>query len=487
MFSLILETTLITAVIGLIVRFAMIWFRAKGEITWHEYGVAMAVITVVLAPLVAWIGMQIAISNNITFNQYLNGYEKQTRWEKITCERDGSCEYDYNCDPYIVMVAYECNCSSDKNGTHCSTCYRPETRYHQCPYVTEEWTFVVQTSLDDYTIAAHVFPDNPDKHRWRSYESVPQYVINQAGVGIPPFWAAADTRVRTRHPGPVTKRGSYPNYILASDLTILKQYSNAIEGLKRQNLLPNISIDVHDYYMANKVHFVGVRPEQNGTTGAQWQTAVMYFNEELGPKLFGDLHLVLVGDPKVVDSPDEYSQALKAYWQNRKVWGDNALMKNAIVVVIGTQDGKTISWVRSITGMPLGNESMIEYLDSIPRGSPLTPEFLLGKLPEQFHPDVSKGPHIGLDTTGAIKRIVFGLDHPDTKFIRVSMGGHSKTGGIGPGYLYLKNELRPTPSQENWILFFGILFSSILWIVAALADIDPKHYIATNRFGGYNF
>lgn len=476
MFSLILETVISTAIIGLIVRYAMIRFSAKGEITWNEYATAMAVITVVLAPLVAWIGMQIAISNNVTFNQYLNGYEQRTLWQKITCERDGSCEYDYDCDPYEVPVTYECNCYSDKNGEHCSTCTRMETRYHHCPYVTEEWTFVIQTSLDEYTIAAHVFPDHPDQHRWRSYEPVPQYIINQAGVGIPSFWASADTRIRAHRPGPVTKRGSYPNYILASDLTILKQYSNAIEELKKQNLLPNISIDVHDYYMANKVHFVGVRPEQNGTTEAQWQTTVMYFNEELGPKLYGDLHLVLVGDPKIVDRPDEYSQALKAYWQNRKVWNDNALMKNAIVVIVGTRDGKTISWVRATTGMPLGNESMIEYLDSINHG-PLTPEFLLGNLPEQFHPDISKGPHIGLDTTGAIKRIVFGLDSSDTKFRRVSMSGKSANGGIGAGYLYLKNELRPTSSQEHWILFFSILFSSIIWVVAAFTDIDPKHYI----------
>lgn len=478
MFSLILKTVFITASIGLVTRYVMLWLKTKGEITWYEYGIGMGIITIALAPLTAWIGWKLAISNNVTFNQYLNGYEQNVTWERITCHRDGACRYDYQCDPYHVPVPYDCNC--DSKGKNCSTCWRDEIHYHQCPYVTEEWTFTVRTTIGEYDIAEHVFPDHPNQHRWRAYESVPDYVIQQAGTGIPPFWTQAKARLDAGRPGPVTKRGSYPNYILASDLTILKQYSSAIDRLKKQRLLPDISTGVHSYYLAEKVHFIGYQSDQNET----WQKTLMYLNEEIGPKLFGDLHLVIVGDQSVNDNPDEYSQALKAYWQNRHIWGENTLMKNAIVVVIGTRDGKTISWTRAFTGMPLGNETMIEDLNAVHSGT-LTPEFLLGTLPENLQIDPSKKPFIGVNDSGFIKRTIFGLDRPDAIFHRVSMGGHSPTGGIGPGYLYLKNELRPNLSQENWILFFGILFSSIIWVIAAFLDFDPKRIRNSARMYGY--
>src|SRR5438046_232201 len=130
MFPTIAVTAFICLFAGLITK----WYfdRANGEekITWGEFAVTVAIISAVIVPLVTLVGWRLSVNNQTTYNEFWNGWETSTKWVKIQCSRDGPCQWEYSCDPYVVCVS--CNC--DKNG--CSTCCH--TEYHSCPYCTEE-------------------------------------------------------------------------------------------------------------------------------------------------------------------------------------------------------------------------------------------------------------------------------------------------------------------------------------------------------------
>src|SRR5262249_8758701 len=152
------------------------------------------------------------------------------------------------------------------------------------------------------------------------------------------------------NPGPVTAREDYDNYILASQSSILHKFSGSIDQYKKDGVLPKISHDILSPYYASRVYFVGVNPP------GDWQWYINKYDAALGVSLQGDLHLVIV-DANKVGSPDDYSQALIAYWQSQE-FGKDALSKNGIVVVVGTKDGQTVAWARAGTGMPVGNEAL---------------------------------------------------------------------------------------------------------------------------------
>ncbi|MDP2598829.1 MAG: hypothetical protein Q8P49_03305, partial [Candidatus Liptonbacteria bacterium] len=185
MLQIIFWTVVLSAVAGLIAKFCLDRSDRLEEITWKEFAIGMMVIVFLVAPGVTKIGFEIAKSNLVEYNEYWNGWELRAVRQDITCTRDGSCEHCYNCDPYTVIVPYSCNCDNKGN---CQTCFRTETHYHSCPYVDVEMTYVVRTTLGEYVIGAHRFPDNPQAHRWRKSEDIPYSVTQRAGVGAPPFW-----------------------------------------------------------------------------------------------------------------------------------------------------------------------------------------------------------------------------------------------------------------------------------------------------------
>lgn len=466
MISLIIFAVIVAGIAGIVVKFILDKVATDKNITWKEYGIGMAIISLILAPLVTIIGWNIAKSNNLTFYEYWNGWEKEAQWVKITCTRDGPCRYAYECDPYIVMVTYLCNC--DSKGA-CQTCTRPETRYHSCPYCKEEWTFIVDTTLGSFTIAEHRLPENPQANQWRvSPWGIPKWVIDRAGAGVPSFWAAAKARINAGVPGPVTKRMQYENYILASEQTILKQYSSLVDEYQSLQLLPSVQSGIYDFYYADKVYFVGHAPKD----AQEWQTALMYLNAALGTELQGDLHLVIVQNETISRNPDSYILALKAYWQNKAVFGTNAISKNSVIVVIGTKDGERIEWARAITGMPLGNEQMLVALRSQLKGILLTPATVLGSVKGEFYykeadDGVKKLKVRGFHGNGVIERILWGLDDPRTKFARVSMKALDPE-DVGGGFRYLESEIQPTDGQKGWIVFSTFVVSLGVWLAVAL-------------------
>jgi hypothetical protein len=76
---------------------------------------------------------------------------------------------------------------------------------------------------------------------------------------------------RRGRPGPVTQVHDYANWILAADDSTLRRYSPAISRYRSAGLVPDPAQGVHDGYLADKVHFVGVAPD--GGTQAAWQDA----------------------------------------------------------------------------------------------------------------------------------------------------------------------------------------------------------------------
>lgn len=459
MFSVILISVLSAAVAGLLIKFYFDRFYNPNQyysapsITWTEFTIGMLVIALIITPVVGKIGWNLAKQSNLTFNEYWNGWEKQVVTNVKTCTRDGPCSYEYDCDPYLV--SYSCNCDNKGN---CDTCWR--TEYHSCPYVNRETNYVVQTTLGDFVIAYNRFPENPQANRWRSGVSVPQYVIDRAGVGAPPFWLAVKARIDSGKPGPVTKRAEYDNYILASDRTILKQYSSAIEEYRKANLLPPVQSGVYDFYYADKVQFVGYKP----ANPKEWQKALCYLNAAFGSELKGDLHLIIVQNETVNNNPDKYILALKAYWQNREIFKRDTISKNSVIVVIGTTNGVTVEWMKATTGMPLGNEEMIVAIRNT-KGIPLTPESVIGEVKGKFDFKTKAGV-IGEHGNGALEKIFWGLDKPQIKFKRVAMTGKS---GAGSGFLYLSNEIDITGWQRFWIIFVIFVLTLGVWATAAFA------------------
>src|SRR3989344_2002685 len=344
MLSLLIFSIVAALLAGLVVKFFLDWRGENQQITWAEFGIGAAVIICVLAPLVTWFGWSIARGNTISFNQYLNGWETQAVVSPLICERDGSCRYCYDCDPYLC--SYECGeYEGEGNDRHyvSKTCWK--TCYHSCPYVKVETTFSIATTLGNYTTDEHRFPEYPSEHRWRQSESIPQSVIDRAGVGPSIFWRDAKKRLDAGLPGPVTTRAVYDNFVLASERTILKQYSGSIEKFLKAGLLPPAVHGVQAYYYADRVSLAGFKPKN----GAVWHNALSYLNGALGSELEGDLHIVIVQNPMISGNPDEYVFALKAYWQDSSVFQKDAISKNSIVVVMGTTDGTTVSWARAFT------------------------------------------------------------------------------------------------------------------------------------------
>lgn len=445
---------------GLLVKWILEFKQSEARISWREYAIGMAC-TPILAVITAYIGWELARSNNMTFSEYLNGWETATSKTSTRCERDGSCRWCYNCDPYIVLVAYSCNCDSKGN---CSTCFRPETRYHSCPYVDYEYEYSIQTTLGKYEVAKGVFPENPQLHRWRNSESIPQNVIDVAGTGDPPFWVAVKKRCDSNSPGPVTKKHNYPNYILASERTLMKQYSADIEEYRKQNLLPSLPKDIYATYSANKARFVGFSPIDE----AIWQKSLEYLNAALGNQLRGDLMLVIVKSAVISQNPERYALALKAFWQDKTINRQSALPKNTIVTILGTDDEVTVSWSRAFTAMPIGNEKLTVTLRDGLRGVQLNAKTLIGPIGSSRGPMGVHYPPDSNDGSAVLPRILWGLDDPSTKFLRVSMSGKDGKGG----FLYLRGEIEPTQGQTWAIAICTLLICLGVWIWAGI-HYDP--------------
>lgn len=457
MFMMALVVILLSAGVGYLAKVLLDnhYFGTNHEITWTEYWLTLLVICLVLVPLTSFVGYRLAVKSLLTYNEYWNGSEQQAWSQRVECTRDGPCKWEYDCDPYIV--SYTCGCN-DKGV--CSTCTR--TEYHACPYCAFEEHYFVDTTLGTYTFAKHRLPEDPHANRWQPQrrKQLPERVIQAAGVGAPQLWSEVLERLSRRDNGPVTQVNEYDNYILASDETILKQYSAEVDRYKAEGLLPLPTSGVHNFYLQDKVHFINMSVPD----AAEWQDALGRLNARLGALAQGDLHLVVIHS-QAIEQPRSYANALKAYWQSKEHKPDS-FAKNGIAIILGVNFGK-VQWAEGFTGMPEGNTKLaLAVREKLP-SMEFDRQVLLGRLT----------PHLPLEAghVGAVGDLVFGLSSPDTKFVRVSMTGEGED-DVGTGSLYLRGEIEPLPVHRFYIGLMAFFLSALSW-TAAIA-------IGERRYGG---
>lgn len=461
---LILLSLVVMALVALGVRWYFQQQSGTEEVTWTEYWVWLFVASLVVAPSVGFVGLRLAQKDLVTYHENWGGWEAAANVREIRCHRDGPCYWEYDCDPYIVQVPYECGDSKQSR-----TCYRSETRYHSCPYVEREYTYTVDTTLGEYTIDGHRFPLNPQRNRWRRFERIPESVIKRAGVGEPEFWSRARDRLDRGTPGPVTKVTSYDNYVLASRSTILKQYGKLADEYVAQGLLPKIGQGIlsETFYRSRKVHLVGC-----STPVGPWNTRLEYLNGAFGSELHGEVQLVLVCDKRVVSDPDGYRLALEAYWQNTEIFKRTALPKNSVVVIIGSKDGKTVSWGRAFTGMPIGNEALLTALQSRFRASrevPWTPEAVIGQVRGQVTRTGEDFKTRSVRSSAVLTDVLWGVGNQSTRFARVSMSAKDAN-DIGTGFSYLAKDVELKGIHKFLILLFVTIFAGMAFVGIAFTD-----------------
>jgi hypothetical protein len=194
----------------------------------------------------------------------------------------------------------------------------------------------------------------------------------------------------------------------------------------------------------------------------------MQLNAALGMQRQGDLHIVVLKASSLPGNinPDAYFKALKAYWLNGL--DKNAFPKNGIVVAIGVNDdGTTIQWGRSGTGMPIGNESMIAMLNQQLTNAPFTIERVLGKTTAT----VSNGSATYALGSGIIPQTVMG----EIPFKRACMKCKDAGESEANGFVSLSTD---EPVAWWGYLIIGILtlvLSAIAWMVGL------SSFIASNE------
>lgn len=436
MLELVIMGSIITLIVGAVWKHYLDSTGSQYRITRNEFVAASVVMLLIVIPLTSFVGVKMAINNQVVFQENRGGYEVSAEIVRTACYRDGSMKHYYMGDRERVWV--DTSYTDSKGKRHKQGHYK--TVDHRIPYTTEEWTFVVKTTLGDYTIADRNLPTNPNLYRYRWLVNVPGHLP----AGVPDRWQQVKDRLDRGEYGPVTARFPYDNYVLASQKSILRRYSDSIGKYRASGQLPRLNSSIYDFYFSDRVYGVGV------SAGKDWQEAINRFNAAFGHFRQGDLHLVLIEAGKI-SNPDNYINALAAYWQSPEFEKD-AFAKNGVLVVLGVDATGKIVWARATTGMPMGNERMLLELSQVLPGQMAVPEAVLGSPRAVMH---NGSLSVSL-TDGALEKLFW----TQPGFQRVRMKEHP---GSGNGFAYLMRELEPTTGQKVLILFFVMFFAGVAW------------------------
>lgn len=471
----------------------------------HITAFAATALVAMLLPLPTYaITTAAARDDQQTFHEYWNGYEVSADTSVVTCRRDGSCQHTFSCDPYQVTemetyTVYETQTYTDSEG-HMKTRSVPKqkqrpvtkTKYHSCPYSKQETTYSVNTTLGGYTVESHLMTGEP----WRWGHSIPGGQVTKA----PDVWTAVQKRIADGNPGGVTKVSNYKNYILASD-NLFKRYSDKVDQLQKKGLLPAPTVGVSGMYDAQKVSFLG---NMHGAPVKALAKDMPRLNGAVGTQLRGDVRVVFVDADKMTDNPEDYANAVMAYWQSKQL-GRDALAKNTVAVLVGVKGYEkpaqsevsptaaatptasatasagvpaepvikpgtpVVAWAKAFTGMPIGNEALLQQFNSELPGTVIDKNFLGSP---KFNPSNSTITH----TNGVIEGMLYG----ENKFQRVSMTAKD-AGDVGSGFAYLGQNWQPdTGTLVTFYIIASILFTgaliggSVLTMnLAASRSIDP--------------
>lgn len=416
------------------------------------------------------------------YHQFLNGTVIDTPMKKIPCERDGECANTYKCD-----VTYTTEFYQDSEG---KTQTRQVEHSHQCPYATYEysyWLLVEAYHTYHIPVALNIFDARPQQFRggW-SGEDVPRNIAR----GVPKKWQLAKDAIARGDAPSATVPDTYANYILANELDSYEEYSDKIEDLKAARLLPDhtarLKDPIYDLIVADKVSFVGGCAPTNPKA---WQDEAMRFNSSFGPHQQGDLHIVCLKASALNGkgiSPFDYTQALKANWLNGL--GKYAFPKNGVALVLAvSDDGQRVQWSRAFTGMPKGNEGMLNRLSEFEhRTTPLdfTPTAVLGHTTTTIIHKGGEPQALSSTTAGAVPDIVMGGEF---EFIRACMDCDDKGEDAAQGYVSLKDEI---PLSTTWTVIAIVANTTlslagwwVLFVVVAgiTPPSSPRQRISSSR------
>ena len=486
-----IEMSVVAVAITLAIGLGVMWLLARSDsrsydgwgrwtpnrITWGEYFVVGIALSAIVAPLVSVIGTNLSIGEQLQYKQWLNGVEKEVVDSVIQCNQGYASSYSAstgqsNCAHSYVSGYYNwywtetiTTCTSDSKGNQSctsTTVTHTETAPIETPYATREHSYAIESWMYNgeggqmrYSFPGAYLDTNPVPHP-ASKRDIPASIPR----GAPVDWQDAKNRLDAGDPRAVTKEGTYNNFILASKDDLLRTYGPRLDEYKAAGLLPdhtaNITTDPvkgPSRSQADKVSFVGVNVQDENA----WQKSVMRFNAALGTQLQGDLHVVLI-DAAIVPWSDAvpYTQSLKAYWQSEH-FGRWAIAKNAIILVMGVDKAtNTVAWADATTGMPFGNETMIEFLKAYLPGTPLVPDLLFGKPVTVV--DGTKASVTHPAPQGKVEHLVF----EQAPFKRFSMSCEKES---CIGYKDLASKIKPTTTAIVWVSIITVLISIGLWVL----------------------
>lgn len=233
-----------------------------------------------------------------------------------------SCGHSYRCNPHRVR-----RCSGSGKSKSC----RYVTEYDTCYEHPWDQDWVVHTNLlDSYTFSR----------------------VDRRGLQEPPRW----TEVKIGDPA--SKTQSYQNLVLAASNSLYNttEFAKYLETYK--GALPEYNSNIHSYYKHDKLTTVGVKLTKEERDN--WNLQLGNAAKKIGPIYHANPIVVLVGKHGA-----EYANALQAKWLGGKL--------NDVVLVIGTDDGRSIKWAR---GFSWSEKSMVDVAlrDRILELPGLTPE-----------------------------------------------------------------------------------------------------------------
>jgi len=470
----------VVAASGLAFKFGIDRSRMSSRlgINWHEFIAGLIAAFLVVMPSVFLVGKAWSTAEALVYQEFYNGVETSATVQVEDCfpghsggsssSGHSNCNYEYRTgetytytETYTVTVSDGCD-SKGNCKSHSETRTRTETGYIYNPYANKEYQYAISDSIGGDYRFPQVFVKDGEGYGG-------QAIPGDIPRGDPAEWLDAKTHLEEGDPRPVTRMFNYDNYILASHDELLTPFSEDVEQFKEEGILPehtkNITSDplygFSDSY-ADKVSFVGVTVADESA----WQKSLMSFDAALGTELQGDLHLVLI-DSSLVSSPTDYLNALKAYWLGDD-FGRRAVAKNAIIVVAGVE-GDEVQWAQASTGMPFGNEVMLQGIANSLPGTQLDPTQLIGTprtvvTPATGDEDDTTKVTIS-ESPGVLERVVL----EDFPFQRACMD--CVDDGEQIGYKDLVSQIEPQWWQ--WMIMISIvgILAVVYWLIAAKYEL----------------
>lgn len=464
----------VVAVSGLALKYSvpLVLRDSSWDISWREFIAGLIVAYLVAMPAVFFAGKALSTADALRYEEFRNGVETSATFSVVTCAPGHSggsaasghsnCNNEYNTgqtysytETYYVTVSDGC----DKDGnckSHQEARTRIETAYIYNPYASKEYSYVITDSIGGSFSFPYAYVKDGEGYQGKA---IPKEIPR----GDPEEWTDAKQRLDEGNPRPVTRLFDYNNYVLASHDDLLKPFSENVERYLKEGILPEHTKNIttsplygFNNSSADKVSFVGV----NVSDPEAWQASMMGLDAALGSKLQGDMHLVLI-DSSLVDNRTDYLNALKAYWLGDDL-GRRAIAKNAIIVVAGVQ-GDVVRWGIASTGMPFGNEVMLQGIQNFLPETPLTPDQVIGTPHTVVTPSKDGDDKVAVtigETPGVLERVVL----QDFPFQRACMS--CEDDGKQIGYANLVVDIEPKPWQFGIMIGIVGLLSIIWWFFA---------------------